>query len=109
LRSKWRKEKLYAQSHLHLGEEEWNTIKDQAESGIYTNWMEHLLQFAQHLSPPHQKLLQLKMEAKSNQEIALLTGKTLNGVKSSFSRVKNKLRELAKDHQVEELVWYQRA
>ena len=106
LRTKWRKEKHYVHIHQHLEDSEWNALNENPQQDIYVDWSSQLEHYTKKLPATYQKLLRLKMEKKSNQEIAQLTGRTLDSVKSTYSRIKNKLRVIANNQSKE---WMQRA
>ena len=95
LRSKWRKQKQYVHTHEHLDDERWNLLGEQAFDEEYIDWMAHLSLLTNQLPNKQKELIHLKVEYKSNQKIAQLTGRSIKGVKSSLSRIKTKLRKLA--------------
>ncbi|MEL6925830.1 MAG: sigma-70 family RNA polymerase sigma factor [Bacteroidota bacterium] len=95
LRSKWRKEKRYHQLHRHLDHDEWTQVQQRSDETETIDWSAQLQQLTQQMSPTAQQLINLKMEKHSNQKIAELTGRTVDSVKSCYSRSKNQLRVIA--------------
>lgn len=99
LRSKWRKQKQYVHTHQHLNDERWNLLGEQVFDEAYIDWMANLSLLTNQLPNKQKELVLLKVECKSNQEIATITGRSIDGVKCSFTRIKIKLRQLAMQQQ----------
>ena len=95
LRSKWRKQKQYIHTHRHFDDDSWNQLEQQSHEEEYIDWSAQLTQLTDQLPTKQKELIQLKVAYKSNREIAALTGRSVDGVKSSISRIKTKLRKLA--------------
>jgi len=108
MRTKWRKEKRYLETHQMVDEVAWKKLEEEKNEDGFFNWEGQLQKYSKQLNANYQNILQLKMERRSNQEIASITGQTLNGVKSSFHRIKNQLKEIALS-QKEEFGLLQRA